>query len=286
LSLTLSCNMKLQRFPMDQQVCGVQLESYGFTTKDLLFEWKDVGPVQIAGNLELPQFNILGYRTLPCTKQYNTGNYTCVEVQFFFLRQMGYYLIQTYIPSMLIVILSWVSFWISAESSPARVALGITTVLTMTTQSSGANETLPKVSYIKAIDIWMSVCLLFVFAALVEFAAANYMYRASTVEKKTTKNNNKSRASSSQLNGENSLDTKHVPFYVKENSDAMRPMVASLVTERKKRPTTKTVAQPNKVQIIDVVSRIVFPVSFLIFNIIYWSIYLGWYFQAPDTQNS
>lgn len=59
---------------------------------------------------------------------------------------MGYYLIQMYIPSLLIVILSWVSFWINMDAAPARVALGITTVLTMTTQSSGSRASLPKVT--------------------------------------------------------------------------------------------------------------------------------------------
>lgn len=60
---------------------------------------------------------------------------------------MGYYLIQMYIPSLLIVILSWVSFWINMDAAPARVALGITTVLTMTTQSSGSRTSLPKVFF-------------------------------------------------------------------------------------------------------------------------------------------
>lgn len=50
-----------------------------------------------------------------------------------------------YIPSLLIVILSWVSFWINMDAAPARVGLGITTVLTMTTQSSGSRASLPKV---------------------------------------------------------------------------------------------------------------------------------------------
>lgn len=73
------------------------------------------------------------------------GKFTCIEVRFHLERQMGYYLIQMYIPSLLIVILSWVSFWINMDAAPARVALGITTVLTMTTQSSGSRASLPKV---------------------------------------------------------------------------------------------------------------------------------------------
>lgn len=88
-------------------------------------------------------------------------------------RLYDYYLLQIYVPSILIVILSWVSFWISVDATPARISLGLLTVLAMTTQSSG----LPKVSYFKAIDVWMVSCLCFVFAALIEFAYVNVLSR-------------------------------------------------------------------------------------------------------------
>ena len=58
-------------------------------------------------------------------------------------------MIQTYVPSMLIVSLSWVSFWINIDAVPARISLGVLTVLTLTTQSVGVSMSLPRVSYIK-----------------------------------------------------------------------------------------------------------------------------------------
>lgn len=39
-------------------------------------------------------------------------------------RRMGYFTIQTYIPCSMIVVLSWVSFWINKDAVPARTSLG------------------------------------------------------------------------------------------------------------------------------------------------------------------
>ena len=52
-------------------------------------------------------------------------------MKLYFVRNLGHYLIQIYLPATLIVILSWVSFWLDRTSAPARVSLGITSVLTM-----------------------------------------------------------------------------------------------------------------------------------------------------------
>ncbi|KAF0297500.1 Gamma-aminobutyric acid receptor subunit beta [Amphibalanus amphitrite] len=88
---------------------------------------------------------------------------------------MGYYLIQMYVPSSLIVIISWVSFWLNRNATPARVSLGVTTVLTMTTLMSSTNAALPKISYIKAIDVYMGTCFVMVFASLLEYAYVGYI---------------------------------------------------------------------------------------------------------------
>ena len=45
-------------------------------------------------------------------------------VHFHLQRKLGYYLIQTYIPLIMIVVLSQVSFWINKESVPARTVAG------------------------------------------------------------------------------------------------------------------------------------------------------------------
>ncbi|XP_077336345.1 glycine receptor subunit alpha-2 isoform X6 [Lithobates pipiens] len=314
LTLTLSCPMDLKNFPMDVQTCAMQLESFGYTMNDLIFEWMSNSPVQVADGLTLPQFilkeeNELGY----CTKHYNTGKFTCIEVKFHLERQMGYYLIQMYIPSLLIVILSWVSFWINMDAAPARVALGITTVLTMTTQSSGSRASLPKVSYVKAIDIWMAVCLLFVFAALLEYAAVNFvsrqhkeflrLRRRQKRQSKTVLVGNESTESVRRMNGLRSTDSSAYGTLNQIYNPSLRE--DDLVRESRfnfsgygmghclqvKDGTAVKAAPPplpppppkdaesikkkfvDRAKRIDTISRAAFPLAFLIFNIFYWITY-------------
>ncbi|KAM6197984.1 glycine receptor subunit alpha-4 isoform 3-T3 [Sarcoramphus papa] len=279
LTLILSCPMDLKNFPMDIQTCTMQLESFGYTMNDLIFEWlEEQEAVQVAEGLTLPQFILrdekdLGY----CTKYYNTGKFTCIEVKFHLERQMGYYLIQMYIPSLLIVILSWVSFWINMDAAPARVGLGITTVLTMTTQSAGSRASLPKVSYVKAIDIWMAVCLLFVFAALLEYAAVNFVSRQHKEFMRLRRRQRRQRMEEELV--------RESRFYLRgyglgrclqpkdgagEGPGIYSPPPASMLLQEGESLRRRYIDRAKR---IDTISRAVFPFTFLVFNIFYWVIY-------------
>lgn len=109
------------------------------------------------------------HRVSDCT----AGNYSRLACEFYFTRSLGYYVIHIYVPSCLIVVLSWISFWLHRDASPARVSLGITTVLTMTTILSTSNASLPKISYLKSIDIFLVTCFVMVFCSLIEYACVN-----------------------------------------------------------------------------------------------------------------
>ena len=64
-----------------------------------------------------------------------------------------------------------------SDQVPARVALGVTTLLAMSTTQASIQNSLPPVAYTKAIDVWSGVCVFFVFSALLEYALVNYASR-------------------------------------------------------------------------------------------------------------
>lgn len=90
---------------------------------------------------------------------------------------------------MVFIYLEIISYIYFIGAIPARTSLGVTTLLTMTTQASGINSKLPPVSYIKAVDIWIGVCLGFIFGALIEYALVNYHGRQEAIRKDKAKKN-------------------------------------------------------------------------------------------------
>ena len=111
-----------------------------------------------------------------------------------FARQLSFFIVTVYVPCSMTVSVSWMSFWLDHKAVsmiiyhilithqpthqvPARVALGVTTLLAMSTTQASIQNSLPPVAYTKAIDVWSGVCVFFVFSALLEYALVNYASR-------------------------------------------------------------------------------------------------------------
>uniref|UniRef100_A0A336MDT1 CSON014028 protein n=1 Tax=Culicoides sonorensis TaxID=179676 RepID=A0A336MDT1_CULSO len=245
LTLVLSCAMKFETYPHDTQYCSMMIESLSHTVHDLVFIWNMTDPLVVNPDIELPQLDISNNYTSDCTIEYSTGNFTCLAVVFNLRRRLGYHLFHTYIPSALIVVMSWISFWIKPEAIPARVTLGVTSLLTLATQNTQSQQSLPPVSYVKAIDVWMSSCSVFVFLSLMEFAVVN--------------------------NFMGPVATKVMKGYSDEDLSSYgpgsepRPSVVQYDTFCNGRETAL---------FIDKFSRFFFPFSFFILNIVYWTTFL------------
>ncbi|GAB1289709.1 Gamma-aminobutyric acid receptor subunit gamma-1 [Apodemus speciosus] len=175
LTINAECYLQLHNFPMDEHSCPLEFSSYGYPKNEIEYKWKKPS-VEVADPKywRLYQFAFVGLRNSTEISHTISGDYIIMTIFFDLSRRMGYFTIQTYIPCILTVVLSWVSFWINKDAVPARTSLGITTVLTMTTLSTIARKSLPKVSYVTAMDLFVSVCFIFVFAALMEYGTLHY----------------------------------------------------------------------------------------------------------------
>ncbi|CAJ0605527.1 unnamed protein product [Cylicocyclus nassatus] len=186
ISMVVVCTLNLEKWPLDSQRCHLRILSYAYTTDQLQIEW--IGETPITRNMQIAMSDMHIVDLYPgwCDGNYSTGTWSCVTAEFFVKREVTHHVMQSYVPTTLIVVISWFSFWLDVEAVPARVSLAITTLLTLSTQASAARMALPEVSYMKAIDVWMGACMMFVFGVMIEFTIVNYVQRqASTTDAKT-----------------------------------------------------------------------------------------------------
>ncbi|XP_076546414.1 resistant to dieldrin isoform X7 [Osmia lignaria lignaria] len=275
----------------------------GYTMRDIRYKWNaGLQSVGISNEVELPQFRVLGHRQRHSTIHLSTGNYSRLACEIQFVRSMGYYLIQIYIPSGLIVIISWVSFWLNRNATPARVALGVTTVLTMTTLMSSTNAALPKISYVKSIDVYLGTCFVMVFASLLEYATVGYMAKRIQMRKNRFQKIAESMKTARENPGPPGVPGDHGDHAPKQTWSRVVQEVRFKVHDPKAHskggtlentingradeeaaPAPQHLIHPGKdisklygmtPSDIDKYSRIVFPVCFVCFNLMYWIIYL------------
>nr|XP_032806679.1 gamma-aminobutyric acid receptor subunit pi-like isoform X1 [Petromyzon marinus] len=300
ITATVACNMDLTKYPMDKQSCTLQLESWGYNTDDMVFYWtRGNDSVRGLENLRLAQYTVEEQFTSVSEAVYETGRYPKLVFHFVLRRNILYFILETYVPSILLVVLSWVSFWISQSSVPARICIGVTTVLTMTTLMMGARASLPNANcFIKAIDVYLGICFSFIFGALLEYAVAHFctlhhrdaatpddlshddggrdrngsvssISRADADAERPARRSASSRAASAR-------DAPPLP------TDGSRPPPGVVsVPLRAVWPATRaasrraggicTVRNP---QHIDNYSRTAFPLLFVLVNLLYWCYYL------------
>ncbi|CAF3421276.1 unnamed protein product [Rotaria sp. Silwood1] len=228
LLLKLDCQMKLQKFPLDNQTCVVNIGSYAFATNDLAFYWDETpntSAIRVNEDLEMPDF-----------------------------------------------------------------------VLSIRSQ-------LPRVSYIKAIDVWMSACLVFVFAGLLEYALVNVIARKGELKQQVRFSREVIGNRLAQVHFYKKDDTHHPNTETTEtlarkasaadknltsgNTASSLIQNSSISNTTAPSPTPQVILSPSApvqktakpvrdtAQLVDLVSAILFPVAFIVFNIIYWMVYLN-----------
>ncbi|KAM7375159.1 hypothetical protein PAMA_014306 [Pampus argenteus] len=281
MTINAECQLQLHNFPMDEHSCPLVFSSYGYPRDEIVYKWRR-NSVETSDQKywRLYQFDFMGLRNTTDVLTTTAGDYVLMTVYFDLSRRMGYFTIQTYIPCILTVVLSWVSFWIKSDATPARTALGITTVLTMTTLSTVARNSLPRVSYVTAMDLFVTVCFLFVFAAMIEYAMLNYyayIIRRAPVktQRMAYSSFNMGRTPRPVMPMGNSL------FWHDYDDNCMDECLDGkdcksffCCYEECKEGGWKKGRIHVNIRELDSYSRVFFPTSFLLFNIVYWVSYL------------
>jgi len=191
ITIKASCPMDLQYFPSDSQLCSLELESFGYTMSDIRYMWNDgeLTSVQLSSDVSLPEFNVLGSRLRTIEASLSSGNYSRLLLDIAFRREPGHYIMQVYLPAGLLAILASFSFYISRKQIFTRIFLCTMCSIINIFLMVSINTSIAKISYYKAIDLYLIFCIVTTVICFLETILVCWM-ESDNVDDKTRCNMN------------------------------------------------------------------------------------------------
>ncbi|XP_058808134.1 glutamate-gated chloride channel isoform X3 [Phymastichus coffea] len=267
--LILSCQGRLNIFPFDDPLCSFAIESISYEQTAITYVWKnDEDTLRKSPSLTTLNAYLIQNQTITCPiKASWRGNYSCLKVDLIFTRDRAFYFTTVFIPGVILVTSSFITFWLEWNAVPARVMIGVTTMLNFFTTSNGFRSTLPVVSNLTAMNVWDGVCMCFIYASLLEFVCVNYVGRKRPLHNVVYRP------------GENPVTQKREPGGSQAPGSGAGPNEIVTCTNCGPNPCTHAANNgcaaevrkkepPHPIRVaktIDVIARILFPAAYAIF---------------------
>ncbi|XP_054706865.1 glycine receptor subunit alpha-2-like [Uloborus diversus] len=189
--MKVTCSMTFYSYPMDTQNCYLSIASLANDNSKVEFKWLHEREEGNSGIPDLARANFAPLKYYVANVNpgkrvhlWPSGDFTVLYVNFTFVRHISSHIFNVFIPSGMVVILSFLTFWLNVRSVPARVALGLTSLLTLSTQASQARNHLPPINYLTALDVWLFSCIMLVFLSLLEYATVYHLHNEKILKKK------------------------------------------------------------------------------------------------------
>ncbi|XP_064100969.1 glycine receptor subunit alpha-2-like [Macrobrachium nipponense] len=177
LQTRLACPMYFYKYPFDAQTCTLSVSSYMLGENKLQLEWMKIGvTADKEVNYQVPSYNFHIVSSVITSKhwcetekcEFRPSSIARVYLQF--ERRYAGHVLAVYLPSGITVSLAYMSFYWPPEVVPGRTVLVITSLLTMISMYGNVLERSPETSYMKAVDVWLVLCILHIALALFQYA--------------------------------------------------------------------------------------------------------------------
>ncbi|NOY00457.1 MAG: hypothetical protein GXP30_12090 [Verrucomicrobia bacterium] len=173
--------LDLHDFPLDQHTFVIQLVSAQADHTNIVLKQSSDARLSsgLAEKLSLPDWEITDWQVDVSSVELIEGSNSLPGMAFKFhaKRYIGYYLVKILLPLVMIVMMSWIVFWIHPSESGSQISVSITSMLTLIAYRFALGAMLPKVSYITRMDGFILFATIMVFIALMETVTTSRLVR-------------------------------------------------------------------------------------------------------------
>lgn len=231
---TFTCSFELYSYPFDTQTCSIDLtfppDYEGYVQFSV-----DEGDIKYTGKKTLSLFVVKNLRFSP-----KSGRNILIA-DFNMSRRQGVILLTTFLPSVLLLSISWATLFVKMEALNVRAIMSLTTLLVLYTLFANLSNSLPKTAEIKLIDIWFFFIIFLLFCNIIVHIIAD---RVGLKVKPPVVAKTESRTGSAW--------------------DTNPPNDAEILS------STRKAKPPQREKILIIQRYIIVPSVFIIFNVFFW----------------
>ena len=159
--------LDLREFPFDTQTISIQVVAAGYTTSEVVLTPNPMAGIGEA--FSVADWEILDRRMstdveTPGPKELQSP---AIALSVDAKRLRGYFWIKVIAPLILIVAMSWAVFWIDPKDTGTKISITITAMLTLIAYRFAIGASLPAISYLTRIDMFILFSTILVYASLV-----------------------------------------------------------------------------------------------------------------------
>ena len=175
--------LELSEFPFDTQRLEITLANLSFGSQKIrLKPSPDSG---IAENLSIPDWEIMQWDfaaedlELDNESSLIPGMVLSLEAK----RYTNYFRFKVILPLILIVMMSWLVFWIDPSLISSQISVAVTAMLTMIAYRFALAGMLPRLPFLTTLDFFVMVSTIMVFLSMVEVVYTAYLSTDNRLEK-------------------------------------------------------------------------------------------------------
>ena len=130
--IALKCQMAYSNYPMDVQACHLDVMSYRYSLDEARLQWHKDG---LQGHKKITTKHFHVTITLPkvnssfILENPDGSTRDVLRLRIFLKRHLTFHLLQTYLPSALLVFIGWLSVLVPLDFAYGRMVLSVTTLL-------------------------------------------------------------------------------------------------------------------------------------------------------------